>query len=346
MKKISFTFLAAALMLNVGCKEGAPASEKSSIVEEVETASVSNDNSLDAWADAPKKRIVDWVAAVTDESSADFIPVEDRIAVFDNDGTLWTEQPIPNQLQYTIDYLKAEYPNKPEWQKDPILSAAVKGDYKPLKEKGVAGLVDLMNKTHNARTEDEFNSSVRKWIDTTRSKRFDKPFTEMIYSPMVQLLKYLRTHDFKTFIVSGGGADFMRVWTEEIYGIPPYQVIGSYGELKYEIVDGVPTVSKEMGPFFNDDKTKKPEAIHRFIGKKPVLCGGNSDGDQAMMQYTSSSKYRSLCILLHHTDAEREFAYDTKTVSGHLESALVEAKEKNWMIVDMKNDFKQVFSFQ
>ena len=162
---------------------------------------------------------------------------------------------------------------------------------------------------------------------------------------MVELLNSLRANDFKTFIVSGGGADFMRPWCEEAYGIPPYQVIGSYGELRYDVVDGKPVITKVAGEPFIDDKTGKPLAIHRFIGKVPVFCAGNSDGDQAMMQYTSSSKYKSLCLIVHHTDSVREYRYDLKTLSGHLETTLVEAKEKNWLVVDMKNDFNRIFLF-
>ncbi|MGJ5643342.1 HAD family hydrolase [Formosa sp. S-31] len=301
---------------------------------------------LSAWADAPKQRIVDWVEAVTQDGSPDYIPVKDRIAVFDNDGTLWPEQPVPNQAQYIFDYLKKEYSNKPEWKKDAVVTGVVNGDLEPLKKAGMKGLINVINKVNTARTESEFNESVKTWIDTTKSKKFNKLYTEAVYLPMLQLLDYLRDNEFKTFIVSGGGADFMRVWTEDIYGIPPYQVIGSYGELKYEVVDGIPRITKTEGELYVDDKAGKPVAIHRFIGKKPVFCGGNSDGDQAMMQYTSSSKYKSMCVILHHTDGEREFEYDTKTLSGHLETALVEAKEKNWLVVDMKNDFKQIFSFQ
>jgi hypothetical protein len=163
---------------------------------------------------------------------------------------------------------------------------------------------------------------------------------------MLELLDYLRAHGFKTFIVSGGGADFMRVWTEEVYGIAPYEVVGSYGELAYEVKNGKPVITKVQGDLYIDDKAGKPVAIHRFIGKVPVFCGGNSDGDQAMMQYTSGSPYKSLCVLLHHTDAAREYEYDLKTLSGHLESALVEAKEKNWLVVDMKTDLKRIFDFE
>ncbi|MHA7943243.1 HAD family hydrolase [Formosa sp. 3Alg 14/1] len=344
--KITFpTFIiASALCVVTSCKEETKSEVKTE--SEMAVTEVVTSNALSAWADAPKKRIEDWVTAVTTEGAADFIPVADRIAVFDNDGTLWPEQPVPNQAQFMFDYLKKEMPNHPEWQKDALLSGVAKGDFEPLKKAGMKGLMSIIDKTHTAQTEDEFQASVKTWIDTTMSKKYNKPYDEVVYLPMLQLLDYLKAHDFKNFIVSGGGADFMRAFAEEAYDIPPYQVIGSYGETKYEVMDGKPTITKVSGDIYVDDKAGKPQAIHRFIGKKPVFCGGNSDGDQAMMQYTSSSKYKSMCVILHHTDGEREFEYDTKTLSGHLETALVEAKEKNWLVVDMKNDFKTIFDFE
>jgi phosphoglycolate phosphatase-like HAD superfamily hydrolase len=307
---------------------------------------VNSGNALTAWADAPAKRIVDWVKQVTDTSSPDFIPVEDRIAVFDNDGTLWPEQPVPSQAMFALSNVQALAPRHPEWQKVPVLKGAIKGDMEPLKKEGMKGLITLLNASHTDMSENDFNTAVRNWIDTAKDAKFNKLYKEVIYQPMVELLAYLRANGFKTFIVSGGGADFMRVWTEEAYGIAPYEVIGSYGQAKYEVLDGKPVITKIPGEFYVDDKAGKPVAIHRFIGKVPVFCGGNSDGDQAMMQYTSGSKYKSMCMILHHTDSTREYAYDTKTLSGHLENALVEAKEKNWMVVDMKNDFKKIFAFE
>ncbi|WP_299778647.1 HAD family hydrolase [uncultured Formosa sp.] len=332
------------LCVLTSCKEQTKV--EGATIPETPVTEVVQTDALSAWADTPKKRIKDWVTAVTAKGSSDFIPVEDRIAVFDNDGTLWPEQPVPNQAAYMFDYLKKEYPNYPEWQKDTMISAVVKGNYGPLKKAGMTGLMTIIDKTHTLQTEDDFEASVKKWIDTTMSKKYNKPYNEVVYLPMLQLLDYLKAHDFKNFIVSGGGADFMRAYAEEAYNIPPYQVIGSYGETRYEVIDGKPTITKIPGSIYVDDKAGKPQAIHRFIGKKPVFCGGNSDGDQAMMQYTSSSKYKSMCVILHHTDGEREFEYDLKTLSGHLETALVEAKEKNWMVVDMKNDFIKIFDFE
>ncbi len=302
--------------------------------------------SLSSWSDSTRMRIHDWVKNATDKDSPDFIPVADRIAVFDNDGTLWTEQPAPFQLLFAIANLKALAPSHPEFQKDPVLKGVIEGDLAPLQKAGVPGVFKLVNASHNAQSETAFNQAVRNWIDTAKDKKFGKLYKENVYLPMVELLGYLRAHDFKTFIVSGGGADFMRVWSEEVYGIPPYQVIGSYGDAKYAVVDGKPVITKTTGAVFFDDKTEKPVAIHRFIGKVPVFCAGNSDGDQAMLQYTSGSKYKSFCLIVHHTDAAREYEYALKTLSGHLETALVEAKEKNWLVVDMKKDFKKVFAFE
>jgi len=342
MKKINCSYLLLIFLLFItACKN-----ETKAEINKIDDPNQTNTQEvsvLDAWAEEPKQQITSWVTSVTDSESENFIPIKDRIAVFDNDGTLWPEQPAPTQLLYILDYLKQEYPNRPEWQNDPVISEAVKGNFAPIKEKGAAALMEMTNKSYEGMSESDYKESVKQWMDTTIIKKFNKTYKEAVYLPMLQLLDYLRANDFKTFIVSGGGADFMRGWTEEVYGIPPYQVVGSYGDLKYEIVDGKPNVFKKSGAIFFDDKTAKPEAIHRFIGKKPVFCGGNSDGDQAMMQYTSSSDYKTMCIILHHTDGEREYEYDTKTLSGHLESALVEAEEKDWLVVDMKNDFKQIF---
>lgn len=301
---------------------------------------------LSSWSDSTRIRIEVWVKEVTDGSSANFIPVADRIAVFDNDGTLWSEQPVPFQLLFAIDNLKALAPSHPEFQKDAVLKGVLNGDLEPLKKAGVPGLMKVVNASHNQQTEATFNAAVRNWIDTAKDKKFGKLYKQNVFQPMVELLNFLRANDFKTFIVSGGGADFMRVWSEEVYGIPTYQVIGSYDDAKYTVADGKPVTTKTSGALYFDDKTAKPVAIHRFIGKVPVFCAGNSDGDQAMMQYSSGGKYKSFCLIVHHTDAEREYAYDLETLSGHLETALVEAKEKNWMVVDMKNDFKKIFVFQ
>ena len=301
---------------------------------------------LTSWAETPCQVIESWVKAVTDTASPDFIPEADRIAVFDNDGTLWPEQPVPTQLIFAIDYLKSRADDNPAWQRDPVLKAVLDGGMGSLSKIDEAGLLKVMAVSHSGITEQQFSEAAYRWIDTTSDPRFGKPYSQVVYQPMLELLKYLRENEFKTFIVSGGGADFMRPWTEEVYGIPPYQVIGSYEEAVFELREGKPVIIKTADKFFFDDATAKPVAIHRFIGKVPVFCAGNSDGDQAMMQYTSGSKYKSLCVLLHHTDSIREYAYDVKTLSSHLETALEEAKQKNWLVVDMQKDFKRIFSFE
>jgi len=301
---------------------------------------------LASWEETPCQVIESWVKAVTDTASPDFIPEADRIAVFDNDGTLWPEQPVPVQMLFAIDYLKARAAENPAWQKDPVLKTILNEGIGSLGKLDEAGLVKVMAVSHSGITEQQFSEAANRWISTALHPKFGKPFKQVVYQPMIELLQYLRDNDFKTFIVSGGGADFMRPWAEEVYGIPPYQVVGSYNEAVYELRDGKPVIMKVAGKPFLDDAAAKPVAIHRFIGKVPVFCGGNSDGDQAMMQYTSGSKYRSLCLLLHHTDSIREYAYDVKTLSGHLESALKEAEQKNWLVIDMQKDFKKIFSFE
>ncbi|PTX44868.1 phosphoserine phosphatase [Christiangramia gaetbulicola] len=298
---------------------------------------------LQSWASKPQKEILDWLNKVTDSTSSDFIPVKDRIAVFDNDGTLWPEQPWPNQLQFAFDYIRAKKDDHPEWQKDQFLKEISEGNYSGLSKAGVPGVFKAVNASHTAMSEKEFSEAVRKWLDTATNQKFNKKYDALVYQPMLELLELLREHDFKTFIVSGGGADFMRVFTEEVYGIPPYQVIGSYGEVDFEIKDGEPVINKIEGDVYFDDKEAKPKAIHRFIGKRPVFVGGNSDGDQAMMEYASASNYNTMCVLLYHTDDDREYAYDTKTLSGHLETALEKAKEKNWLVINMKEDFLKIF---
>ena len=326
-----------------GCQQPTGGNESPSATS---TLTADEGSPLASWSDAPQTAITTWMKDVTDEKSSNFIPVADRIAVFDNDGTLWSEQPVPNQAQFAFDSLKARVTEHPEWKKDPVITGVINNDMTPLKKGGMKALIGMLNASHSGVTSDAFDAAVKEWLDTARDARFGKKYTELVYAPMVELLGYLRSHGFQTFIVSGGGADFMRVFTDEVYGIPPQNVVGSYGELVYEVKDGKPVVNKVPGNLFVDDKGGKPVAIRRFIGKVPVFCGGNSDGDQAMMQYTSGSKYKSMCVILHHTDSAREFAYDTKTLSGHLETALVEAKEKNWLVVDMAKDFKKIFAFE
>ena len=335
--KILICVLSAIMLLLSSCRE--------SVVNEA-VDKPEGKIALASWADAPRQRIEGWVHDVTDSSSRNFIPVSDRIAVFDNDGTLWPEQPVPSQIVFAIENLRAIAPAHPEFNKDPLLKSLIAGDLEPLKKAGMEGLVKVTAASHFGQSADTFNASVRNWVDTAIDPRFGKRYKDVTYLPMTELLTYLRDNGFKTFIVSGGGADFMRVWSEEAYGIPPYQVVGSYGALSYALKDGKPVITKQSGELFADDKEGKPVAIHRFIGKVPVFCGGNSDGDQAMMQYTHGSRYKSMNLIVHHTDSMREYKYDKDTHSGRLETALVEANEKNWLVVDMSKDWKKIFSFE
>ncbi len=338
MKTVSIFF---ALIILASCFSSCQRNKPLSALKDTGQAAA-----LASWAETPSQVIESWVKAVTNTASPDFIPEADRIAVFDNDGTLWPEQPVPTQFLFAIDYLKVRAKENPGWKKDPVLKAALDEGMGSLRKIDETGLEKVMVVSHSGITEQQFSEAAHRWIDTTLDSRFGKPYKQVVYQPMLELLQYLRENGFKTFIVSGGGADFMRPWTEEVYGIPPFQVVGSYEEAAYELRDGNPVIIKTAGKLFFDDAAAKPVAIHRFIGKVPVFCSGNSDGDQAMMQYTSGSKYKSLCVLLHHTDSIREYAYDVKTLSGHLETALEEAKLKNWLVIDMQKDFKKIFPFE
>ncbi len=326
------------LMLAVGCMNNPE--------KQVANVTTGTDSTLASWQPETRGRILKWIREATDSTSANFIPEADRIAVFDNDGTLWPEQPVPNQLAFAVDLLKVLSGQHPEWQKDADLKAYLNNDMAGIQKSGKKGLLKVMGLSHSNMTETVFNDHVQNWVDTAKDKKFGRRYLDLVYQPMLELLEELRKNGFKTFIVSGGGADFMRVWTEKVYGIPPYQVIGSYMGAKFELKDSIPVITKVSEDVFFDDKAEKPVAIHRFIGKVPVFCGGNSDGDLAMMQYTATSKYKTMNVLMHHTDSVREYRYALKTISGHLEQALVEAKAKNWVVVDMEKDLKRIFPFQ
>lgn len=306
------------------------------------------DDALPSWNDvAAKASIVDFVQRVTTEGSADFVPSPERIAVFDNDGTLWGENPVPFQVAYALDELKRRVPNEPKLAADPMVQAALAGDIGKLLEGAHHdGLLQVLALTHTGMTTDEFKRSVEAWITTAKHPRYGKRYDQLTYQPMQEVLTLLRANGFKTFIVSGGGADFMRVWSERVYGIPPEQVVGSTGQTTFEFRDGVPVLIKTLDNLFVDDKAGKPVAIHQAIGRRPIACFGNSDGDQAMLQYTTIGNSRpSFGLIVHHTDANREYAYDAKPKSsGKLVEALVEAPQRGWVVVDMAKDWKCVFS--
>jgi len=308
------------------------------------TAAAQAKDPLASWNDgAPRKAIITFVERVTKEGERDFVPPAERIAVFDNDGTLWSEQPIYFQLAFAIDRVKALAPQHPEWKEKQPFKAALEGDIKTVLSGGGHALIDLVVATHAGNTTEEFARIVRDWVATSKHPRFKRPYTELVFKPMLELLDYLRANGFRVYIVSGGGIEFMRPWTEQVYGIPPEQVVGSSIKTKLELRDGNPVLVRLPEVDFIDDKAEKPVGIHKFIGRRPVLAFGNSDGDLQMLQWTAAGSGPRFLGLVHHTDAAREWAYDRESSVGRLDKALGEAKAKNWTIVDMKKDWKTVF---
>jgi hypothetical protein len=300
---------------------------------------------LPSWADgAAKRSLVDFVTAVTIEGSADFVPVPERIAVFDNDGTLWVEQPIYIQAIFIFDRVKALAPQHPEWAHTQPYKAILDGDRAALAAIGERGLVELVMATHAGLTSDEFAAVVTDWLATARHPRFDRPYTQLAYQPMLEVLAYLRANGFKTFIVSGGGVEMMRPWTEQVYGIPPEQVVGSSLKSQYELRRGEPVIVKLPEIDFIDDKAGKPVGIQKFIGRRPIAAFGNSDGDLEMLQWTTTAPGRRFGLIVHHDDAAREYAYDRESRVGHLDKALDAAPAAGWTVVSMKDDWRQVFS--
>ena len=300
---------------------------------------------LPSWNDgATKKSITDFVARVTAQNGPDFVPVDKRIATFDNDGTLWVEQPMYVQLAFALDRVKAMAPMHPEWKDKQPFKAVLEGDMKTLLESGERGLVEIIMVTHAGMTTAEFESIVTEWLATARDARFKRPHTELVYQPMLELLAYMRANGFKTFIVSGGGVEFMRPWTERVYGVPPEQVVGSSIKTRFQIVDGAPTLFRLPEVNFIDDKDGKPVGINEAIGRRPIAAFGNSDGDLEMLQWaTLGAGGARLGMIVHHTDAEREYAYDRQSHIGRLDKALDAAALNKWTVVDMKNDWKVIF---
>jgi hypothetical protein len=274
------------------------------------------------------------------------VPIEDRIATFDNDGNLWSEQPAYFQLFFAIDRVKAMADEHPEWKNKQPYKAILENNMDELMKQGEHGLLEIVMATHSGMSSEEFEEEVRNWLATAKHPRFNQPYNALIYQPMLELLEYLRANDFKTFIVSGGGVDFMRVWTEDAYGIPPYQVVGSTIKSEFDYNNGQALIKKMPALDFIDDKEGKPVGINKFIGKRPIFASGNSDGDLQMLQYADSNDYQSFMLYLHHTDAEREWAYDRNSHIGRLDKGLDEATAKGWTIIDMKNDWKTIYPFQ
>jgi haloacid dehalogenase-like hydrolase len=309
---------------------------------------------LASWNDGPAKQaILAFVVKVTKENSTDFVPESERIATFDNDGTLWCEQPMYFQEIFAFDRIKAMADEHPEWKEEEPFKSILTGDRKALADVGQKGLLAVIATTHSGMTVDDFHKLVRDWMRKARHPRFDQPYDKCIYQPMIELLTYLRANKFKTFIVSGGGIEFMRPWVNRAYGVPPQQVVGSSGVVKFELRDGKPALLKEPKVEFIDDGPGKPVGINHFIGRRPIMAFGNSDGDLEMLQYTTIDNPSApgrprprFGLIVHHTDAEREYAYDRDSRVGRLNKALDQAPERGWTVVSMKTDWKKIFAFE
>jgi len=302
---------------------------------------------LASWNDGPsKQQIMKFVADVTTQGSSAFVPAEDRIAVFDNDGTLWSEQPLDFQFVFLLDQLKAAAPKHPEWKDNAAFKALVAKDQKALAAMGMKPVLELLAVANTGMTVAQYEQAIRDWLKTARHPRFERPYTDLVYKPMQELLAYLRSNGFKTFIVSGGGVEFMRVWSAQAYGIPPEQVVGSMVEVKYGVVDGKPALTRLPRIAFVDDGPGKPVGIYRAIGRRPIFAFGNSDGDWQMLQWTAAGEGPRFMGLVHHTDATREYAYDRASKIGKLDKAWDDAVAKGWTVVDMKSEWNKIFAFE
>ena len=307
---------------------------------------LAQDDPLPSWNDgAVKKSIVDFVTRTTTTGSADFVPVPERIAVFDNDGTLWTEQPVYFQFAFAIDRVKQLAPQHPKWQTREPFKSILAGDMAGLAASGQKGLLEVVAATHSGMTTEEFARTVGEWITSAQHPRFKRPYIDLVYQPMIELLAYLRGHGYKTFIVSGGGIEFMRPWTEKVYGIPPEQVVGSSIVTKFEMKDGKPVLMRLPKIDFIDDGPGKPVGINQFIGRRPIFAAGNSDGDLEMLQWVTGGQGPRFGMLVHHTDEKREWAYDRQSKVGRLDKALDAAVAAKWTVVDMKWDWAKIYPF-
>jgi len=302
---------------------------------------------LPSWnAGTAKTTILEFVAKVTKPGSPEFVPPAERVAVFDNDGTLWAEQPMYFQLLFALDRVKALAPRHPEWKEKEPFASLLRGDVKGALAGGEHAILEVLAATHSGMTTDEFTQIVKDWLATAKHPTTGRPYVEMVYQPMVELLTYLRANGFKTFIVSGGGIDFMRPWVEHVYGIPPEQVVGSSVKTKYEVRGGKPLLVRLPELNFIDDKTGKPVGINSHIGRRPIAAFGNSDSDLEMLQWTTSGEGPRLGLIVHHDDGEREFAYDRKSAVGKLDLGLDEAPRQGWTVVSMKQDWGRIFPWQ
>ncbi len=302
---------------------------------------------LPSWNEgATKQSVLDFVGQATDSMHVGYIRVADRIAVFDNDGTLWSEKPVYFQFFFALDRLRELAPDHPEWKDQQPFKSALENDLETLAGFGEHGILEIVMATHAGMTTDEFEQQVKGWISSARHPRFDRPYTQLVFQPMLELIEYLQQNQFKVYIVSGGGIDFMRPWVDETYGIPKERVIGSLIRTEFILEDGVPRLLRKPAIDFIDDKEGKPVAIHRNIGLRPVFAAGNSDGDLAMLQWTAAGEGNRMMIYVHHTDGDREWAYDRNSAVGRLDKGLGEATGKGWTVIDMKNDWKVIYPFE
>jgi haloacid dehalogenase-like hydrolase len=304
-------------------------------------------DAMPSWRDGrAKAAIVEFVEKVTAKNGSDFVPVEDRIAVFDNDGTLWSEQPFYFQLGFMLDRVKALAPEHPDWKDKEPFKSVLEGNLAGLASAGEKGIVELGMATHAGMTTDEFSKIVRDWFATAKHPRFKRPYNEITFLPMRELLDYLRANGFKTYIVSGGGIEFMRPMTEKMYGVPPEQVVGSSITTKYVLDGDTPVLERDPKIDFIDDGPGKPVGINKFIGRRPIFAAGNSDGDYEMLRWTTAGDGPRFGMIVHHTDADREYAYDRESHFGKLDKALTEADSRKWLVVDMKADWGKIFAFE
>ena len=341
MKKYVTLFFATIFLVTIACKDENSTTATSKEVNQQQV------DPLPSWNDvASKKNIILYVSEVTNKESENFIPIKDRIATFDNDGNLWAEQPAYFQLFFVLDRIKEMAKDHPEWKDEKRFKAVLENDMETIKKSGMKGIGKLLMTTHTGNTTEEFDAMVKDWVATAKHPTKNVGYDKLVYQPMLELLAYLRANDFKTYIVSGGGVDFMRAFVTEIYGIPEEQIIGSRIKTEFDYNDGNPVIRRLPALDFNDDKEGKPLNIQKIIGKKPVFSSGNSDGDLQMMQYAASNKYKSFMLYVHHTDEVREWAYDRDSHIGHLDKGLDQAQKDGWTVIDMKNDWNVIFPYE
>ena len=345
LRSASLAFLAFALTASACVQREEPRS--AGAPTDTQPIGAASSDPLPSWnAGAAKQAIVAFVDRVTAEGGTDYVPPAERIAVFDNDGTLWSEQPFYFQLAFALDRVRALAREHPEWRDRQPFKGVLEGDMATVLAGGEKALVELIMATHAGMTTDEFASVVTDWIATARHPKTGRRYDEMVYQPMLELLEYLRANGFKTFIVSGGGIEFMRPWAERVYGIPPEQVVGSSIKTSFEIREGVPVLVRSPEIDFIDDKAGKPVGINAHIGRRPIAAFGNSDGDLQMLQWTTAGDGARFALIVHHTDAEREWAYDRDSSIGRLDAALDEAAERGWTVVDMQRNWRVIYPFE